>query len=122
MYERVTVVIQRSLIGAWRRRASHGANANITTFATFPEPDSQFAASVNFIPPSFGVGKLNSEGGSIVVNDTIGQLVSRSRLGFFLGASAGGGSYTPRAEIASQNGAIAIDDIFAFASRFSQSC
>ena len=37
-------------------------------------------------------------------------------------ALAGNSSYTPRAEIASQNGAIGIDDVFAVAGRFNQPC
>ena len=45
---------------------------------------------------------------------------------FFAGgrfnAGAGDPDYTPRAEIASQDGVIGIDDVFGFASRFNQSC
>ena len=38
------------------------------------------------------------------------------------GAGAGDAGYTPRAEVASQNGVLGIDDVFAFSSRFGHTC
>ena len=38
------------------------------------------------------------------------------------GVGVGDLSYTPRAEIASQDGVIGIDDVFGFTSRLGQSC
>ncbi len=38
------------------------------------------------------------------------------------GAVVGDPNYTPRAELATQDGTIAMDDVFAFANRFGQSC
>ena len=38
------------------------------------------------------------------------------------GAQTGDAAYTPRAEIASQNGVVQIDDVVAFTNRFGQSC
>src|SRR3990172_4906626 len=38
------------------------------------------------------------------------------------GAGAGDAAYTPRAEVASQNGVLGIDDVFAFSSRFGHTC
>jgi hypothetical protein len=37
-------------------------------------------------------------------------------------AKTGDGNYTPRVELASQNGIVQIDDIEAFASRFGAGC
>ena len=56
-----------------------------------------------------------SDNGSVQIDDVF---FAASRFG----QATGGGSYTPRAEIASQDGVIGIDDVFAFASRFNATC
>ncbi len=70
--------------------SANNANADTTTYTAFAGPDAIFAANINFIPPSWGIGTLVSEGGDIVIDDLIGKLRSRSLLGFFLGGGGGG--------------------------------
>ncbi len=70
--------------------SAFGANADTTTYTAFAEPDAIFAANINFVPPAWGIGTLESETGNIVINDLIGKLRSRSLLGFFLGGGGGG--------------------------------
>ena len=69
---------------------AHGFNADTTTIGTFAAPDAQFAATIGFIPPAFGIGTLESETGDIEINDLIGKLLSRSNLGIFTGTNGGG--------------------------------
>lgn len=98
--------------------SAFGANADTITYTAFAEPDAIFAGNINFIPPAWGIGVLESEGGDIVIDDAVGKLRSRSNLGFFLGNTGISGGCSAPTNVDFEIRAASVDPAAATATGF----